>query len=208
MPIYNAIESTSLWSTRFSLQDSLVVEVPSAFLTDTAYVGRMAGRVDERAFDVYMFLCKSISGVETPWYGVSSKSVMRDAKAEISLDYDTLARYLGIDTMQPVDYRRQINKTLVKLHDDYHLAHVMQHWGKNAEVTLTSLTKGTVAVPAEYWDYGISNRSPPTGTRDFLRRRVIASVNVYKCLQLVAKVCSPQYLQRILQGRPLPQLLR
>jgi hypothetical protein len=124
---------------RFSAQDTLVVEVPVAFLTDTTFVGRMAGRVDERAFDAYLYLCKETQG---------SKAVPLD------LDYSDMAKRLGIDTMQPVDYRRQINKTLVKLQDDYHLARVVQHWGKNAEVTLTSLTKGSIAVPVEYWDLG------------------------------------------------------
>jgi hypothetical protein len=128
---------------RFSAQDTLSVEVPIAFLIDTSYVGRMAGTVDERAFDAYLYLCTK----------AHAKKV-----GSFDLDYSDMAASLGIDSMQSVDYRRQINKTLVKLQDDYRLCRVAQHWGKNAEVTLTTLTKGTVAVPEEYWNYGWQKR--------------------------------------------------
>jgi hypothetical protein len=128
---------------RFSPQDAAAVEVPVAFLTDTAFAGRMAGRVDERAFDAYLYFCKKAYGKKA---------------GPLDLDYSDIAASLAIDTMPPVDYRRQINKTLVKLQDDYGLARVVQHWGKNAEVTLTSLTKGSIAVPAEYWDFGWQKR--------------------------------------------------
>jgi hypothetical protein len=128
---------------RLSPQDTAAVEVPVAFLTDTAFVGRMAGRVDERAFDAYLYFCKKAHAKKA---------------GPLDLDYSDMAASLGIDTMPPVDYRRQINKTLVKLQDDYGLARVKQHWGKNAEVFMNTLTKGTVAVPAEYWDYGWQKR--------------------------------------------------
>ena len=73
-------------------QDTTAALVPVSFLTDTARLGRMVTVGDERAFDVYIFLCKLMFGVETPWHGVS----------EVLLDYDTLARYLGIDSMTAV----------------------------------------------------------------------------------------------------------
>jgi hypothetical protein len=128
---------------RFSAQDTLVVEVPVAFLIDTAFVGRMAERIDERAFDAYLYLCKKAHA---------------NKAGSLDLDYSDIAASLGIDAMPAVDFRRQINKTLVKLQDDYGLARVKQHWGKNAEVTLTSLTKGSIAIPVEYWNYGWQRR--------------------------------------------------
>jgi cardiolipin synthase len=134
---------------RLPLQDTATALVPVTFLTDTTRLGRMVTVGDERVFDVYMFLCKLIFGVETPWHVVSTET-----KTEILLDYDTLARYLGIDSMTPVDFRRQINKTLDKLQDRYGLAKVTTAYGKPAQVRLTDAPGPWVAIPSAYWAFG------------------------------------------------------
>jgi hypothetical protein len=76
------------------------------------------------------------------------------AESTFGLDYVALAASLGIDSMTPVDFRRQINKTLDKLHDLYGLATVITRYGKPAQVRLTGTAGPTVAIPSSYWAFG------------------------------------------------------
>jgi len=124
---------------RLAACDSTAALVPDAFLTDTMLLGRMITKSDERAFDAYLLLCSEAhASPEKP----------------VDLDYAGIARGLGIDSMQPDDYRRQINKTLDKLEKTYGLVRVTFHFGKNAEVGLNAMPgSATVAIPAAYWTY-------------------------------------------------------
>jgi hypothetical protein len=123
--------------------DSATALVPVAFLTDTTLLGRMVSRGDERAFDVYLYLRKEV-------YGGPPGCV-------IDLDYARLASSLGIDSMAPNDFRRQITKTLEKIRE-YNLARVTTRFGKNAEVSLIDLPGPVTAIPSGYWIYGWQKR--------------------------------------------------
>jgi hypothetical protein len=129
---------------RLPFQDTACALLPVAFLTDTARLGRMVSAGAERAFDTYLYLCK--------------ESFRNPAESVIDLDYAALAASLGIDSMTSVDFRRQINKTLDKLHDRYGLATVITGYGKPAQVRLTGTAGPTVAIPSAYWAYGWQKR--------------------------------------------------
>ncbi|MGH7889629.1 MAG: hypothetical protein ACRENF_03665, partial [Thermodesulfobacteriota bacterium] len=69
-------------------------------------LGEMASSSDERAFDTYLYFLKEFD---------------QNKESTIVLDYDNLAKSLGLDKMSPEDYRRQISKVLDKLQDKYKL---------------------------------------------------------------------------------------
>jgi hypothetical protein len=56
--------------------------------------------------------------------------------------------------MTPLDFRRQINKTLDKLQDRYSLASVTTRYGKPAQVRLIGTPGPVVSIPSAYWAFG------------------------------------------------------
>jgi hypothetical protein len=104
----------------------------------------MVSAADQRAFDSYLYLCK--------------ETFKRSVNYTVNLDYAALAASLGIDSMTPVDFRRQINKTLDKLQDRYGLATVSTSYGKPAQVRLNDAPGPAVAIPSAYWVYGWQKR--------------------------------------------------
>ncbi len=121
-------------------QDTVCALVPETFLTDTLRLGRMVRAADRRAFDTYLYLCK--------------ETFKRPVDTAVTLDYAELAASLGIDSMTPVDFRRQINKVLGKLQDNYKLISVITGYGKAAQVRLNADAKQTVSILSGYWVYG------------------------------------------------------
>jgi hypothetical protein len=125
---------------RLALQDTTAAFVPVAILTDTSFLGRMVTVGDERVFDTYLYLCKEAYSLPAP--------------ASFDLDYADLAASLGIDSMISVDFRRQINKTLDKIQNNYGLLTVHTAYGKPAQVSLKEMTGPAVSVPSSYWAFG------------------------------------------------------
>ncbi len=103
-------------------------------------LGEMVRRHDERAFDVCLYLLKISLGT-------------------ISLDYDAAAVVLGMDGMSSEAYRRQINKILRKLQDEYGLLQLDLHRGQAARLELSEGLRGVdddsrAQIPNAYWEYG------------------------------------------------------
>ncbi|MGH7890520.1 MAG: phospholipase D-like domain-containing protein, partial [Thermodesulfobacteriota bacterium] len=82
------------------------IPISKDFVTDKKLLGEMASSSDERSFDTYLYFLKEFD---------------QNKESTIVLDYDNLAKSLGLDKMSPEDYRRQINKVLDKLQDKYKL---------------------------------------------------------------------------------------
>ena len=136
---------------RLPLEDTAAALVPVSFLVDTTRLGRMVTAGDERAFHTYLYLCK--------------EAFRKPTALTIDLDYAALAKSLGIDSMTPIDFRRQINKTLDKLQNRYGLATVTTAYGKPAQVRLVDGPPGyapgpsaVVAIPSSYWVYAWQKR--------------------------------------------------
>ncbi|MFH1441375.1 MAG: phospholipase D-like domain-containing protein [Candidatus Omnitrophota bacterium] len=130
------------------------VTVSWQFLENPNLGGRMLTRHDQRAFDLYLVLLKE--------YDASNK-------AKIAFNYEKTASYLGIaDKMTREGYRRQINRSLNKLKDDYNLIDCQLNYDKDAEVDLLSYDKPPkpysepkewyFQVPDGYWEYGWSSK--------------------------------------------------
>jgi HKD family nuclease len=124
--------------------DTAAAAIAVAFLADTSLFGRMITRGARRAFELYLLLLK--------------RDFARPQGTALDLDYTELAGELGIDTMAPDSYRRQINKTLDKLQADYGLASVSAAFGKNAAAVLKRFPGQTVAVSSGYFLYGWPRR--------------------------------------------------
>jgi PLD-like domain len=122
--------------------DSVYAKIPLSFVLDTSALGRMVTSQDERAFDLYLFLCGAAGGKQ----------------GTFTTDYDTIARYLGISSMSKDDYRRQINKTLTKLMEKYALVSVKLQTGNNAEVALSQRTRDGIEIPERYFTCGWRGR--------------------------------------------------
>lgn len=118
------------------------VPIPKDFLTKKI-LGEMSSHSDERTFDTYLYLLKEFNG---------------NKESTLALDYDNLAKSLGIDSMSKEDYRRQINKVLIKLKDKYKLIE-FETPGRNQNTEIRLLKKegsadGSVNLPTTYWRYG------------------------------------------------------
>ncbi|MBU1086722.1 MAG: hypothetical protein KKD05_04305 [Candidatus Omnitrophica bacterium] len=125
------------------------------FMQDSKLAPEMMKQHDERAFDVYLYLLHSYKG------------------ESITLFYDTLAEYLGIDTMNPTAYRRQLIKVLKKLDKKYKLIKFTPRYAKEANIVLldytdktqnyTLPTKDCFGLPKDYfklgWDRELSMRA-------------------------------------------------
>jgi cardiolipin synthase len=123
--------------------DSVFVNIPQAFISDTGDMQRMVTSQDERSFDTYQLLCWAAHGKQ----------------GTISPDYDTIAHYLGISSMTREEYRRQISKTLTKLADRYNLIEFKPQYNGNAQIEIKkSSSPAAVAIPESYFSYRWSNR--------------------------------------------------
>lgn len=123
------------------------------FLENPAFAGRMLTKHDERVFDLYLALLKEFDG---------------NSEGKIVLNYEKAASYLGLfDKMTEEGYRRQINRSLRKLKDDYSLIDFELYYGRDAHVRLLSYDdpqrpysvpkEWYFQAPDEYWKYGWSS---------------------------------------------------
>jgi hypothetical protein len=119
------------------------VAIPWDFLSKKI-LGEMATNSDERAFDTYLYLLKEFNN---------------NAEGVLTLDYDNLAKSLGIGRMSVEDYRRQINKVLDKLKDKYKLIKYEDpKRNQNTEIRLISKAEGeALNIPTAYWRMGWNN---------------------------------------------------
>lgn len=115
------------------------VSIPKTFLTDKKLLSEMATNADERVLDTYLYLHKAYDG---------------NAERKITLDYDELAKSLGIDQMSKEDYRRQINKVLDKLDQKYRLIKFeTPNRNQNTEIILKSDSSENLEIPTTFWRY-------------------------------------------------------
>lgn len=121
-------------------------QVPAAFLTESRYLASLTREPDERAFDVYLWLLKTMKG-----------------SSLAPLDYRPLAESLGIDREKISKYQWLIRKALAKLHSRRLIAYVKPRHGQAPQVRLLPLPGDSVGMPAAYWDLGWSRRLAYTG---------------------------------------------
>ncbi len=116
------------------------VKIPRDFLTNPALFQEMISHGDERALDVYLYLLSQYR---------------QTADSKVILDYDDLASSLAMSGMAPVDYRRQITKTLSKLKGKYRLIDFQNPThGQNAQITLKAPEAAdSFDLPLTYWKY-------------------------------------------------------
>ncbi len=116
------------------------VAIPKEMLTDKKLLGEMASKSDERSFDVYLYLLKEFNG---------------NTEGKLNLDYDNLAKSIGLGHMSVEDYRRQINKVLDKLKDKYKLIEFeTPSRNQNVELHLRNNSfQESLEIPTTYWRY-------------------------------------------------------
>lgn len=143
------------------------------FLEDPRFAGKMMNKHYERALDLYLFLLREFDG---------------NNQGRLLLDYEKIADYLGLAVkMTREGYRRQINKSLKKLKDDYGLIDVTFHFNKEAEVTLLDYDNPQkpyqvpnnwhFVIPYAYWDYGWSAKLSHGAKSCYLINLAYASVS-------------------------------
>ncbi len=119
------------------------ISISWQFMQTPRSAPEMIAQHDERAFDIYLFLLKAFE---------------KNSQAEFPLNYDVVAKHLGIDKkMERVAYRRQIIKVLKKLEGKYKLIKYEPHFGKDAEITLLDYNKledGDFGLPEDYFNFG------------------------------------------------------
>ncbi len=118
------------------------IPVPKNFITDKKVLGEMASSSDERAFDTYLYFLKEFD---------------QNKGQVLTLDYDNLAKSLGINNMSTEGYRRQINKVLDKLRDKYKLISFERPGrNQNTEIKLrqTPNEPEIINLPTGYFKYG------------------------------------------------------
>lgn len=126
-------------------QEANVVKIPKVFAMQKDLLGQMVTQQDERAFDIYLWLLM--------------KADTADSK-KLSVNYDGLAKSLGIGQMTREDYRRQISKVLRKIEGEYGLIKLKIGYDEPADVVLvgSELNVGTeekmIHLPEAYWQFG------------------------------------------------------
>jgi len=116
------------------------VSIPKDIISNKKMLSEMASKSDERAFDTYLYLLKEYDG---------------NNERTVILDYDNLAKSLGMDRMTVEDYRRQITKTLEKLDEKYNLITFQKpDRNQNAEVKLKpEASRQKLDIPTAFWRY-------------------------------------------------------
>lgn len=123
------------------------VSIPSNFVANKKLLGEMATHSDERTFDTYLYLLKEFD---------------QNKEGRLTLNYDHLAKSLNIDKMSTEDYRRQINKVLIKLKDKYRLIEFKSaDRNQPIEISLKKSNGETYTqIPTTYWKYNWNQKLP------------------------------------------------
>ena len=119
------------------------IKIPKSFTAREDQMSGMVTSVDERAFDIYLYLLRAFDG---------------NAEGKAKVDYDHLAKSLGIDGMSRIDYRRQISKVLRKLQDEYKLIAAEIKYDDAADVVLKDYKGGFISFPEDYWNFAWTKR--------------------------------------------------
>ncbi len=122
------------------------------FLNSERLFGKMVRQNDQRALDTYLALLRAYKP---------------NTQASLPLDYDTLARDIGLGDWPKGDARRQINRTLRKLEHRYGLVEMRSTVGSSIPIVLKDYADPSksyslpqtrfLKIPPAYWDYGWSN---------------------------------------------------
>lgn len=120
------------------------VSIGRQFLQNPKLAPQMTKTVDERSFDIYLYLLWKAEGASEP---------------KLTLDYDELAKHLGIyEGRRASSYRTQISKVLRKLEKKYNLIKFEPRFAKEAEITLQKVETGSDFIsfnlPQSYFAFG------------------------------------------------------
>ena len=145
-----AAPATNALRQRTQIPPSEIVGLHAGFITDAKLGSSMVAESDERAFDVALLLLRQ-------------RQKPRAKGQKIRVNYEELAKALGLTSMARVAYRRQITKTLRKLQDKYKLIKCEFEYAGPAHVDIVGkhylpTAKHKVSVPSAYWDYGWSRK--------------------------------------------------
>ncbi len=133
------------------------ISVSNDFMQSAKLAPQMMKQHDERSLDIYLFLLRQASSYAT--YSVKTTKVKKasEDRHELTLDYDVIAKYLGIDKkMDKIAYRRQISKVLKKLDKKYKLITADLAYGKDARITILGNKEegGLFHLPKDYFTFG------------------------------------------------------
>lgn len=117
------------------------VSISRHFLQNPKLAPQMAKSVDERSFDIYLYLLWKAKGASEP---------------KSSLNYDDLAGHLGIyEGRKAPGYRTLISKVLRKLEKRCKLIKFEPRFGKEATITLLEFPQeNTFNLAETYFDFG------------------------------------------------------
>jgi len=117
------------------------IAVSNHFMQSAKLCPEMMKQHDERSFDIYLYLLE--------------KSQQENSQ-ELTLDYDKVAEYLGIDKeMTEIAYRRQITKVLRKLDKKYKLINLELQYAKDAKIELlNNKAEAVFHLPKDYFTFG------------------------------------------------------
>lgn len=117
------------------------ISISREFLRNPKLAAQMTKTVDERSFDIYLYLLWKSEGA---------------AESKLTLDYDELAKHLGIyEGRAASSYRRQIAKVLRKLEKKYRLIKFEPRFAKEATITLLEIPQEQAfELPEAYFDFG------------------------------------------------------
>ncbi|MFT5207832.1 MAG: hypothetical protein ACI9CF_001592, partial [Candidatus Omnitrophota bacterium] len=131
-----------------------------SFMDNPRLLGTMITNSDAKALSLYLLILRNYDGNE-------------DNK--VTIDYENFKEYLeGAEEKDSAALRRDINRTLKKLDEEYKLINVTLKYADNAEVTLNdyedpskpySIPKEKyIAIPHAYWTYRWSKTLPLKAT--------------------------------------------
>jgi hypothetical protein len=113
------------------------------FLSNERLFGKMVRQNDQRALDIYLALLRACNGKDG---------------AGFPLDYEALARAIGLGDWPKEAYRRQINKTLKKLQRRYGLLEIRFTGAMRITIKPYALPQTRfLKIPHTYWGYGWSS---------------------------------------------------
>lgn len=144
------------------------VAIRNEFLRGPNLSGKMVHNRDEYGFDMYLLFLKDFE---------------ESSQAKFELDYERMAKHLGIPLTNRNQHRFTINDILKRLEDKYKLIKLRLIYGKPAEITLldyednskeyTNMQKLCFKVPKAYWEYGWSRKLG-------LRAKYCYLINIYR----------------------------
>ena len=122
------------------------VLIPKDFIASKKLLGEIATQSDQRTLDTYLYLLKEFN---------------QNKEQKLTLDYDNLAKSLGISRMPTEDYRRQIRKVLDKLKDKYKLiTFEPPSRNQNVEIKLLTNNQESVQILTTYWHHNWNQTLP------------------------------------------------